>query len=173
MLAGGHKAISGEADAIIRDAMNAEPGRLLAATWNNTLQQLIRFDSGDGLESWNGPAGSWIDKDFPVHERDAFHAARQQLGTLAVSPLLVLAHRIAALAGIAAALVLLPIAWHRRHVAAWYLVVALLALPLSAAITGGLSAPHERYQSRVVWLPACIALLSVAALAWRPRRANA
>src|SRR6185312_1703219 len=30
MLAGGHKAISGEADAIIRDAISAEPGRLLA-----------------------------------------------------------------------------------------------------------------------------------------------
>jgi hypothetical protein len=173
ILAGGHKAISGEADAIIRDAISAEPGRLIAAAWNNTIEQLTRFDSGDGIESWNGPVGSWIDKDFPDQERGDYHAARQQVGTLAVPPPLVLAHRIAALGGIGAALVLLPVAWCRRHVAAWYLAFALLALPLSAAITGGLSAPHDRYQSRIVWLPACIAFLSVPALWQRPRRASA
>jgi hypothetical protein len=42
-------------------------------------------------------------------------------------------------------------------------------LPLSAAITGGLSTPHDRYQSRIVWLPACIAFLSLLALTRRPR----
>ncbi len=172
MLAGGHKAVSADADAIIRAAIGAEPGRLIAATWNNTIEQLTRFDSGDGLESWNGPAGAWIDKDFPTRERAAFHAARQQLGTLEVPPPLALVHRIAALAGIAAALVLLPVAWRRRHVATWYLTAALLALPLSAAITGGLSAPHDRYQSRIVWLPAGIAFLTVPALRRRPRRDN-
>jgi hypothetical protein len=173
MLAGGHKAISADADAIIRDAISTEPGRLIAATWNNTIEQLTRFDSGDGLESWNGPTGAWIDKDFPVPERNEFHAARQQLGTLEVPPPLALVHRIAALSGIAAALVLLPLAWRRRHIATWYLMAALLALPLSAAITGGLSAPHDRYQSRIVWLPACIAFLSVPAMLRRPRRHNA
>jgi len=164
MLAGGHKAISADADAIIRTAMRAEPGRLAIATWNNTIEQLTRFDSGDGLESWNTAAGSWIDQDFPKRERIAYHAARQQLGSLAVPPVLTLPHQVTALAGIVAALVLLPIAWHRRHVAAWFLLAALLAQPLSAAITGGLSSPHDRYQSRIVWLPACIAFLTVPAL---------
>jgi hypothetical protein len=78
-------------------------------------------------------------------------------------------HRAAALAGIAAALGLLPFAWRRRHVAGWFLAVALLTLPISAAITGGLSTPHERYQSRIVWLPAAMALLTVPALFSRPR----
>lgn len=171
MLAGGHKAVSGDADAIIRDTISAEPGRLLAAAWNNTIEQLGRFESGDGLRGWDGPAGSWIDRDFPVAERDAFHASRQQLGELAVPPALALTHRAAALGGIAAALLLLPLAWRRRHVAAWFLMAALVALPLSAAVTGGLSAPHDRYQSRIVWLPACIAFLSVPALWPLSRRA--
>ena len=94
MLAGGHKAISGEADAIIRAAMSAEPGRLFAATWDNTIEQLTRFDSGDGLEDWNGPA-RFMDRPrtFRRAERDAFHAARQQLGTLEVPPPLAVAHR--------------------------------------------------------------------------------
>ncbi len=84
---------------------------------------------------------------------------------------LALTHRAAALGGIAAALLLLPLAWRRRHVAAWFLMAALVALPLSAAVTGGLSAPHDRYQSRIVWLPACIAFLSVPALWPLSRRA--
>ena len=172
MLAGGHKAVSGDADAIIRAAIRAEPGPLIAAAWNNTLEQLTRFASGDGLESWNGPVGAWIDRDFPAHERRAFHAARQQLGTLAVPSSLAVIHRVTALAGIAAALVLLPLAWRRHHAAAWFLTIALLALPMSAAITGGLSAPYDRYQSRIVWLPACVAFLTVPALlSRRPTRA--
>ena len=169
MLAGGHKAISADADAIIRTAMAAEPGRLIAATWDNTIEQLTRFASGDGLESWNGLVGSWIDRDFPARERTAFHAARQQLGTLAVPPPLAATHRAVVLAGIAAAVLLLPVACRRRHVAAWFLAVTLLALPLSAAITGGLSTPHDRYQSRIVWLPTCIAFLSAPALLRRRR----
>jgi drug/metabolite transporter superfamily protein YnfA len=170
MLAGGHKAVSAEADAIIRAAMREEPAELLATTWNNTIEQLTRFESGDGLEVWEAQVGPWIDGDFPARESAAFHAARQQMGDLSVPPPLGITHRLTALAGIVAALVLLPIAWRRRHAAAWYLIVALLALPVSAAITGGLSTPHDRYQSRIVWLPACVAFLTVPALFGWPRR---
>jgi hypothetical protein len=170
MLAGGHRAVSADADAIIQAAVRAEPGRLAAATWDNAVEQMTRFASGDGLERWNRQVGSRIDRDFPERERRAFHAARQQAGTLQVPPPLASVHRVTALAGIAAALLMLPIAWRRRHVAGWFLGTALLALPLSAAITGGLSTPHDRYQSRIVWLPAAMAFLSVPALLCRPRR---
>ena len=169
-LAGGHKAVSADADAIIHAAVAAEPGRLLTATLNNTIEQLTRFASGDGLESWNELVGTWIDRDFPAAEQHSFHAARQQNGVLAVPPLLADIHRAAALAGITAALVLLPIAWRRRNVAAWFLAVSLLILPISAAITGGISVPHDRYQSRIVWLPAAMAFLSVPALMRSRRR---
>ena len=169
MLAGGHKAISADADAIIREAIITQPGLLLVATWDNTIEQLTRFASGDGLESWNEQVGSRIDQDFPAQERAAFHAARQQSGNLAVPSPLAIAHRVTALAGIAAALFLLPLAWRQRHVAAWFLVIALISLPLSAAITGGLSTPHDRYQSRIVWLPAAVAFLTVPALLRRRR----
>ncbi len=164
MLAGGHKAVSADADAIIHAAILAEPGLLIAATWDNTVEQLTRFASGDGLERWNNQVGPWIDRDFPTAESAAFHAARQQQGTLAVPPPLPLVHRVGVLVGVVAALVLLPLAWRRRHVAAWFLAVALLAQPLSAAITGGLSTPHDRYQSRIIWLPLAMAILAAPAL---------
>jgi hypothetical protein len=170
LLAGGHKAVSADADAIIHAALRDEPTHLIAATWDNTIEQLTRFASGDGLEPWNIEVNPWIDNYFPIRERAAFHAARQQMGTLSVAPPLAATHFVVALAGIAAALVLLPIAWRRRHVSAWFLAVALLTVPISAAITGGLSSPHDRYQSRIIWLPACVAFLAIPALAGRPQR---
>ena len=85
-------------------------------------------------------------------------------------PLLAAVHRVIALAGIAAAVLLVPLAWRRRHVAAWFLAASLLTLLVCAAITGGFSVPHDRYQSRVVWLPAAMAFLSVPALIGRRRR---
>ena len=173
LLAGGHKAVSADADAIIRAALRAEPGRALRALWDNTLEQLVRFDSGDGLEAWPAQVDPRIEADFPPREREAYRNARQQREALAVPPPLAAMHRAVALAGIAAALLLLPRAWRLRReetgrAAAGFLAMALLTLPLSAAITGGLSMPHDRYQSRVAWLPACVALLGLPALF--PRR---
>jgi len=54
-------------------------------TWNNTIEQLSRFASGDGLEAWPAQVGPWIETDFPAREIETFHAARQQMGTLAVA----------------------------------------------------------------------------------------
>jgi hypothetical protein len=162
MLAGGHKAVSADADAIVRATVTADPGRALWAVWRNTLEQLARFASGDGLEPWPEQVDPRIDQDFPAAEAAAYHAARQQRGVRSVpagGP-----HAAVAVGGAAAALILLPAAWRRRHVSAWFLAAALFVLPVSAAITGGLSAPHDRYQSRIAWLPALMAFLTIPAL---------
>jgi hypothetical protein len=42
----------------------------------------------------------------------------------------------------------------------------LLALLGNAAITGGLSGPHDRYQSRIMWLAPLTALLATVSLIW-------
>ena len=164
VLAGGHKAVSADADAILLAAVRVEPLRLLRALGNNAIEQLTRFDSGDGLEPWDRQVNRLIDTEFPARESAAFHAARQQRNELSVPEPLAILHRVAALAGIVAAALLLPVARRRRHRAAGFLAMALLTLPVSATITGGLSTPHDRYQSRIVWLPACVALLSLPAL---------
>ena len=62
-----------------------------------------------------------------------------------------------------ACLILLPIAVHRRGITTGFLAIALLTLPVSALITGGLSTPHDRYQARVMWLPPFVAALAFAA----------
>jgi hypothetical protein len=46
-----------------------------------------------------------------------------------------------------------------------FLLTVLVTLPLSAAITGALSAPHDRYQARIMWLPPFMAAIATV----RPR----
>jgi hypothetical protein len=59
---------------------------------------------------------------------------------------------------------LLPVALVRRRSSVGFLLIVLIALPVGAAITGGLSAPHDRYQGRLMWLPPFIAAVSLSSL---------
>ena len=52
----------------------------------------------------------------------------------------------------------------RQHPAGGFAAAVLLALLANAAITGGLSGPHDRYQSRIMWLPPLVAVLGIASL---------
>ena len=162
--AGGAKAVSRDANAIILAAIVADPLGEARAALSNTLEQLNRFASGDGLNPWPDQVSPWIERDFPPREAAAYAAARQQAGSLMVPQSLAGLHWALALAGVAGCLLLLPVAIIRRAPCAGFLLAVLIALPVSAAITGSLSAPHERYQSRIMWLPPFIAVVSLAAL---------
>jgi hypothetical protein len=162
--AGGAKLVSQDAGAIIQAALLADPVTEVRIALANTLEQITRFDSGDGLNPWPAQVTPEIERDFPAREQAAYASARQQAGSLSVPPLLATLHMIVALSGIVACALLLPLALKRRATCAGFLLAVLLALPVSAAITGGLSAPHERYQARIMWLPPFIAVLSFAAL---------
>ena len=168
VLAGGHKAVSAEADAIIAAALRAEPLTELGAILGNGMTQLLQFRSGDGLDSWPGEVAPWIAQDFPPAERARYVAARQTHNTLVLPSWLTTLHAVVSVAGVSACLLLLPTVWRRRHAAAGFLVVTLVSLPVSAIITGGLSTPHDRYQSRIMWLPPFVAGLSALALLRRP-----
>ncbi len=161
VLAGGHKTIAAEANAIIAAAILSAPGQEARATLANAAEQITRFASGDGLESWPNQVTPWIARDFPPREAAAYAAGLQANGRLAVPSWLGALHQLIALTGIAVAAILLPLTWRRDRRAAHGLLIALLVLPLSAAITGGLSTPHDRYQSRIAWIPAWIAALSL------------
>ena len=166
--AGGPKVVSRDAGAILWATVMADPMGEAAIALANTLDQLLRFVSGDGLNSWPVQVSPWIENDFPPRERAAYASARQQAGALSVPPILVRVHAVIALAGVIACIGLLPIALSRRTACAGFLIASLIALPVSAAITGGLSAPHDRYQSRIMWLPAFTAIVSLGSL--RARR---
>jgi hypothetical protein len=167
-LAGGPKLVSQDAAAIIRAAWLSDPAGAVQAALRNAVEQMRRFQSGDGLEAWPAQVTPWIERDFPPHERAAYAAAAQQQGRMAVPAGLAALHEAVSLLGVIGCLVLLPFAARRRAACLGFLVAVLLALPLGAAITGGLSTPHDRYQSRLMWLPPLAAVLSLISL--RSRR---
>jgi hypothetical protein len=162
--AGGAKLVSREADAIITAAIRAEPFRELRALGRNAVQQLALAATGDGLHSWPATVTPWIERDFPRFEAAAFAASRQNSGRLAVPSWLEMLHLGTALAGIAGCFALLLGAPSRQHTAGGFAAAVLLALLANATITGGLSGPHNRYQSRVMWLPPLVAVLGIASL---------
>jgi hypothetical protein len=163
--AGGAKAVSAEADAIIAAAIGAEPGTELRAFLGNALQQITRFASGDGLLPWPTGVTPVIERDFPRFEAATYAASRQTQGALAVPGWMQTLHATAAVLGVLACCAALPVALRRRHVAAGFAAAVLVALLANAAITGGLSTPHDRYQSRVMWLAPLAAVLAVVSLA--------
>jgi hypothetical protein len=157
---GGPKGWTPEARDIIRGVIADDPLGVLADTGRNTLHQLVTTASGDGLEAWRSLPGPEpvIARYFPW-ELGAYLGSRQQMGQLRpfvhrLTPLHVGAFGLG-LAG------LLVLAFTRR----WSLPEVALALLLvaavvgNAAITGGLSGPADRYQSRLLWLGVFVALV--------------
>jgi hypothetical protein len=167
VLAGGHKVVSAEASAIIAAALRAEPGVQLQAVLRNGLEQIRRFESGDGLEAWPAEVTPWIERDFPAAERQRYANGLQARGLLVMPPALTALHRAVSLLGVLLCIVLLPVAFWRRDRSWKLLLTILVLLPASAVITGGLSTPHERYQARIMWLPPFAAALSLASLSRR------
>jgi hypothetical protein len=156
--AGGAKAVSAEANAIIATVLRREPGTEFRAAIANTADQLGEFASGDGLDPWPTTVAPTIKRDFPPSEAAAYAASRQAQSRLSV-PLPIL-HTLVALAGAAGCCGLLLAS--RRELRG-FAAAALLAVLANAAITGALSGPHDRYQSRIMWLPPLVTALGIAA----------
>ena len=175
--AGGAKIVSGEAGAIILAAIRESPGAVLRGFVANAVAQFTRFATGDGLQPWPDTVTPAIVQDFPRAEAAAYAAARQQRAEIPVHdmvsvhsllpPPFVILHLAAASVGIFGAVVVLILGVRRRHVAAGFALAALVAVLANAVITGGLSGPHDRYQSRIVWLPLAVACLAIPALSAR------
>jgi len=167
--AGGAKLVSTEANAIMVRALLAEPGTELRAVADNAVQQLVLFATGDGLQPWPQNVTPWIVGDFPRFEANTYLAARQTNEEQLVPGWLGSLHCVVALLGVALCVVLLPMTLGRRQRIGGFIALALLVLPLNALITGGLSGPHDRYQSRVMWLPPLLAALAIITISNRVR----
>ncbi|HET7883184.1 MAG TPA: hypothetical protein VFL55_20025 [Acetobacteraceae bacterium] len=169
--AGGGKLVSQEADKIVLAALRAEPGRELAAFVRNTGRQLTMFATGDGLHAWPATVTPWLERDFPRFEVAAYAASRQNADSLVLPNWLQALHAVTAIVGIGGCLALCVSPGGRSRAASGLAAATLVALLANAAIAGGLSGPHDRYQARIMWLPPLVAALGIAAA--RPATAQA
>ena len=149
---GGPKQIAGEAKAILLTALHEEPRAMLWSALSDTFRQLGMVATGDGLQPWPETVTPVIHRDFPAAEARRYDAALQTTGHLAVPGWLQALHTAALLLGVAATLASLGAALRRRHPVAGLCAATLVCLLANAAVTGALSGPHDRYQSRVAWL---------------------
>ncbi len=163
--AGGPIRLIDQTNAIVDATVAREPGIVLRNALRDALRQSITFAPGSGLRPWYATAWQTIKRNFPAPEVAAFTAGRQAHGRLAVgAPLLAIVQSLT-IAGIVLTVgfVLVTLVHALRVRARWrepllddrlfgLACLVLLALLGNAIVTGALSGPHDRYQSRIVWL---------------------
>ena len=151
---------------IIVESLKRYPGMHLRAATYDSLLQFLQFKTGDGIEPQLSVLEAGFKQEIP-NQVPAYLRARQQRGLIRFKTLNLIHVPVGAMS-VLGLLLLLQHAWLRR---AWgegtLPALVLLGLIGNAIICGTFSNPHDRYQSRIIWLPSLVLLLAVA----RDRRA--
>jgi hypothetical protein len=162
--AGGPKALIGQTRQIISRTIAEYPGTVARDAAIDTMRQIAMFRSGDGLRPWRLTAGATIRRDYPAAVVTAFDRSREARGKPLLPRWLGRLDRIMEILGLAGTGLVLSAGIARRRSSVstlpWLAAMVLLALLGNAILTGSLSGPHDRYQSRVMWLPVLVVLLA-------------
>jgi len=151
---------------IILETLKRYPVMHVRAAVTDSLTQFLQFKTGDGIEPQLSIMKPNFKRTIPA-QIPAYLEARQQRGLIRFKTL----NLIHVPAGAMSLLGLLLLLQHAAIRRAWneasLPALVLLGLIGNAIICGTFSNPHDRYQSRIVWLPSLVLLLAVA----RDRRA--
>jgi len=151
---------------IIVESLKRYPVMHLRTAMNDSLLQFVQFKTGDGIE----PQLSILKPNFTrmiPQQVPAYLEARQQRGLIRFKTLNLIHVPVGAMSVMGLLLLLQHAAARRSWDAASLPALVLLGLIGNAIICGTFSNPHDRYQSRIVWLPTLVLLLAVT----RDRRA--
>jgi len=161
-----NKRLQEEGPRMIAETLGRYPVMHVRAAATDTALQFLTFKTGDGIE----PQMNVVQRDFDrmiPEQVPTYLNARQQRGLIRFKTLNLIHVPVGAMS-ILGLLLLLQHGMARR---AWdeasLPALVLLGLIGNAIICGTFSNPHDRYQSRVIWLPTLVLLLAVA----RDRRA--
>jgi hypothetical protein len=160
------KAQQEEDSHIIVESVKRYPLMNLKAAVQDSLMQFLEFKTGDGIE----PQLTILEAGFKhliPSQVPAYLEARQQRGTLRFKTLNMIHVPVGFLSVLGLLLLLHNAASRRRWNQASLPALVLLGLIGNAIICGTFSNPHDRYQSRIIWLPSLVLLLAVT----RDRRA--
>jgi len=148
-----------EYDLIVRHSLTHYPVQSLAWGLWGSLRQYFMFRTGDGVEPQ-----IWVLRGlfygFMPQQRVAYMTAHQQTGKIHFTAVNVVHVPLAFLAQIWLGWVLWRALRRRRWNLATLPAFVLLALIGNALVCGMFSGPHDRYQSRLAWVPCLIVLLT-------------
>ncbi len=151
---------------MILESLKRYPLMNLKAASYDSMMQFFDFKTGDGIE----PQLNILERGFKhliPAQVPAYLEARQQRGLLRFKTLNMIHVPVGAMSVLGLLLLLHNTASRRRWDQASLPALVLLGLIGNAIICGTFSNPHDRYQSRIIWLPSLVLLLAVA----RDRRA--
>jgi len=156
---GGFKRSDGEYGRIVRDSLARYPLMHLKAAVIDSAEQFVEFKTGDGIESQRSILVPGFAAMLP-RQLPAYLAARQQTEIIRFKTINLIHVPVAVMALLGLLLLLRYAAVRGRWGDAVLPATVLLALLGNAIICGTFSNPHDRYQSRLMWLPALVLLLA-------------
>jgi hypothetical protein len=140
-----------ESTRIIRDSLERYPLLQAGDAVADASRQFVTFKTGDQIEPQEWILSRPLERFIP-NQLGAYLAARQQKGEIDFGPINGLHVPFAWLSLFGLALALVWAIRGKRKDRLLFLGFVLLALTANAAICGALSNPHDRYQSRLIWL---------------------
>ena len=168
---------SGAADAelgyLVKMCLKAYPMAVAWSALRATGEQMAMVKTGDQLTEIHNDTRDVFTHLLPSRVATSFNAARQQQGEVSQALLHGINRVHVPLAHLSVVCLLLVVAWGlrcRRYDLAAAALYVFLALLGNAFICGALSNPHDRYQSRLVWLASLI--VAMAAVSWWRARKN-
>jgi hypothetical protein len=141
-----------ESQRIINDILVRYPRAFFFSSVNDTIEQLVDFRTGDQIEPQEWALHSNLARFIP-RQMAAYMAARQQQGDIRFHYVNDVHWPVAVIGQLGALAALFMMIRRRRWNSATFLGFTMVALLGNALICGTLSNPHDRYQSRLVWLP--------------------
>jgi hypothetical protein len=161
-----NKAQQEEDSRMILESVARYPVMNLKAAIYDSVLQFVEFKTGDGIEPQLNILESGFKRLIP-QQVPAYLKARQQRGLIRFKTLNMLHVPVGVVSLLGLLLLLQRAVTRRMWDEASLPALVLLGLIGNAIICGTFSNPHDRYQSRIIWLPSLVLLLAVA----RDRRA--
>jgi hypothetical protein len=156
---GGFKRSDGEYGRIVRDSLVRYPLMHLRAAIVESLRQFAQFQTGDGIESQQAILERAFRETLPA-QLPAYLAARQQTEVIRFRAINLIHVPVGVLSLLGLLILLRHAARRGRWREAALPATVLLALMGNAIICGTFSNPHDRYQSRLIWVPVLVLLLA-------------
>jgi hypothetical protein len=145
---------------MILDSLKRYPFLHVRAAISDSVRQMLMFRTGDGIEPQEWVLEPEFRRMIP-RQLNAYLGARQQMGLLRFNTLNLIHVPIGAISMLGLLLLIQHAGLLRRWDEAILPAMVLLALIGNAIICGTFSNPHDRYQSRVIWLPTLVLILAL------------